>query len=149
MKKIFLSGKFYLGLAMFILSLVMGKIATVTFLLYHSDYLIKWFSVIVYIITWPMMFLGVWWAGTEYTNQLKRYFSYKYYHYHVKEGTKKAIITSKDMARKTHSHVSKNTRRLVDTGKNVALKTHGHVKKRTKQAIEKSKLITKNSKNKK
>ena len=149
MRKLILTSKFYLGILLFILSLIIGKITTVSFLLSRNDELIKWTSVIVYILTWPMMFVGIWWAGSEYTQQIKRYFSYKYYHNHVKEGTKKALVTSKGMAIKTHSHVSKNTKLLVNTGKGVALKTHDHMKKKTKQVIDKSKLITRKNKRKK
>ena len=143
MRKLILTSKFYLGIMLFVLSLIIGKITTVTFLWYNSDELIKWFSIIVYILTWPMMFIGIWWAGKEYTNQLKKYFSYKYYHNHMVEGTKKVLVTGKGMAIKTHSHVTRNTKKLVNTGKGVVLKTHTHVKRRTKKVIKRGKLITK------
>lgn len=141
MRKLILTGKFYLGILLFVSSLIVGKITTITFLLYRDDFTVKLVSIIIYIISWPMLFLGAWLAGREYINQLKKYLSYKYYHRHIREGTKKAIDTSKKAAIKTHGHVSKGTKLFVKTGKGVAIKTHGHVSKGTKRLVKTGKGI--------
>jgi len=143
MRRLILTGKFYLGVFLFVLSLIIGKITTITFLLYKDDFIIKLVSIIIYIISWPMLFVGVWLAGKEYIDQLKKYLSYKYYHRHVSQGTKKALDASKKAAIKTHGHVSKGTKHLVKAGRGVALKTKTEVEKRTKKALITSKKVVK------
>lgn len=50
---------------------------------------------ILYIISWPMLILGVWWVGKEYAESIKRYFKYKYYTEHVTAGAKKVVDKTK------------------------------------------------------
>jgi len=74
------SWKFYVGLIILILSFVVAKGAQVIFIMYYDNFLLRQISLVLYILTWPMLFWGAWWSGKEYTEKVKKYFSYKYYH---------------------------------------------------------------------
>src|SRR3989344_6028727 len=74
------SGKFYLGAIMVVSSLVLGKISAAVFILYLDDVNLRWISMIIYILTWPLLFLGIWWVGKEYYDSIRRYASYRFYH---------------------------------------------------------------------
>ncbi len=99
--------KFYLGAVMIISSFLLAKLVLATFIIYFNNPLIRWLSIIVYILTWPMLFIGAWWVGKEYAKALHRYFSYQFYHRSLKEGTKKAFNKTKDKTKEIHSTVKK------------------------------------------
>jgi len=100
------SNKFYIGIVLFALNFVIGAIVKVMFLFKFKDlgalkksifsfnspdsgYL--WLLIIVYLISWAMLVIGIWWVGAEYTAALKKYFSYRYYHESLKKGTSNVI----------------------------------------------------------
>ena len=114
------SNKFYLGIALFVLNFVLGAVVKVWFLfkfkdlralkdialLFNSpDSFYLWALVIVYLISWVMLILGLWWIGAEYTAALKKYFTYKFYHESLKKGTStvigKTAAGTKAMGRRT------------------------------------------------
>ncbi len=74
-----LSQKFYLGVFMILLSLVIGKITQAVFIVYFNDDLIRKSSIIVYIVSWPMFLWGIWAVGSEYADKLQRYFTISFY----------------------------------------------------------------------
>jgi hypothetical protein len=74
-----LSKKFYLGVFMILLSLVIGKITQATFIVYFNNVLIRRISIIIYLISWPMFLWGIWAVGREYGEKLQRYFKISYY----------------------------------------------------------------------
>lgn len=121
--KLIYSGKFYAGIIIIILSFAIAKIALAAFILYYGNPWIRWLSIIIYILTWPMLFLGVWWAGKEYAKALNKYFTYKFYHESVKEGTRKAISRTRDI----HSKVMHKTKDI-----------HSKVKERLQSKIKKN-----------
>lgn len=73
------SKKFYIGIALVISSLIVGKITQATFVIYFTDDFIRKLSVIIYVISWPPLILGIAWAGAEYVNKYNRFFTFKYY----------------------------------------------------------------------
>ncbi|PIN87294.1 hypothetical protein COV19_00220 [Candidatus Woesearchaeota archaeon CG10_big_fil_rev_8_21_14_0_10_44_13] len=80
--------KLFLGLALVLVSLIIGKITTVSFILFYDSRLWRYLSLIVYIISWPVIVLGAYICGVEgapYLEKIYRYFNYKYYHYHAKK----------------------------------------------------------------
>ena len=89
------SPKFYLGLFMIIASFALGALVKVVFLVYIFDSFLRWISIILYIVSWVMLGVGVWWAGKESYEGIRRYMTYRYYHESLKEGTKKAYHKSK------------------------------------------------------
>ncbi len=73
------SKKFYIGLALIISSLIIGKITQATFVIYFTNDFVRKLSVIIYIISWPPLILGIAWAGIEYVKKYNRFFTFKYY----------------------------------------------------------------------
>ncbi len=73
------SKKFYIGLALIISSLIVGKITQATFVIYFTNDFIRKMSVIIYIVSWPPFILGIAWAGMEYADKYNRFFTFKYY----------------------------------------------------------------------
>lgn len=71
--------KFYIGLALILASLIVGKITQATFVIYFTNDFIRRLSVIIYIISWPPFILGIAWAGMEYANRYNQFFTFKYY----------------------------------------------------------------------
>jgi len=99
------SGKFYIGVVLILLSLIIGGVTKITLILYlASPEKVTWnsflVSLIIYIISWPMLLWGIWWTGRETYEALKRYFSYRYYHHSIKEGTKRAYHHTKILKEK-------------------------------------------------
>ena len=94
------SPRFFLGIVFIVTSLVLGKVTFALFLLFFRDPAnapIGWASLGLYILTWPMLILGIWWAGKEYYESIKRYVTYRYYHESVKAGTKKVYRKTKEL----------------------------------------------------
>lgn len=94
-KKLEFSSKFYWGAVLVVFSLMLGKITQAVFILYFDDLFLRWGSVAVYVLSWPLLVLGVWWVGKEYAASLKKYFSYRFYHKQMKERTKKVYGATK------------------------------------------------------
>jgi len=83
------SAKFYVGVVILVSSFIIAKIAQVVFVIYYGDFFWKWFSVILYAATWPMLFVSVWWIGKESAQNIRKYFSYKHYRERAKEKLKR------------------------------------------------------------
>ena len=114
------SNKFYIGIVLFALNFVIGAIVKVLLLFKFKDFgalkesilsfsspnsVYLWVLIIVYLISWAMLIIGIWWIGAEYTAALKKYFSYKFYHESLKKGTSDVIgrtaAGTRAMGRKT------------------------------------------------
>ena len=106
MFKLSFSWKFYLGASLVILSFIIGAITHFTIIFYFNQPTIRWISIIAYIFSWPMLVLGAWWAGKEYVESIKKYFSYRFYTRSVKRGTRKAY----GAARKKTKHLENKAR---------------------------------------
>ncbi len=100
-------GRFYAGIALIVLSLVLGKLTTFTFFYFFSDKYWQVASVIIYILSWIPLFWGIWWVGAEYADSIQRYFSYKFYHHSVKKKTKVAINRGKNIHQKVKRKIIK------------------------------------------
>lgn len=83
--------KFYFGIFLVFISLILGKITFFMFFYYLNHDFLRWTSIIVYIFSWLMLVIGVWWMGKEYAEAVKKYASYKFYHQSLKTGTRKAF----------------------------------------------------------
>lgn len=94
-----LSAKFYAGVSLIVLSLIIGKITLAIFVLHLNNVLVRWGSLIMYMITWPMLILGIWWVGEEYYSAIKKYLTYRYYHekvYHHTKHLRSKLAKNKD-----------------------------------------------------
>ncbi len=85
-----------------VLSFVLGKVGQLLFLLYLDVPWIRWSGVVLYVLTWPMLFLGIWWVGREYAEAIQKYFTYKFYHQKMAAGARKAkeVVGRRIKARK-------------------------------------------------
>ena len=93
------STKFYIGIGLILLSLLMGKIPFILLFFFSSTLenpIVLTLTIVIYIISWPILIWGVWWVGKEYAYKIKRYFDYKYYHQSLKRGTAKAFQLTKE-----------------------------------------------------
>lgn len=95
------SWKFYTGIVLIIASLIIGKITQLIFFLYLDDFWLMWSAVIIYILSWPMMILGIWWVGKEYADKIRKYADYKFYHQSLKAGTRRAVERTKQLHHQT------------------------------------------------
>tara|TARA_Y100000031_G_C8014034_1_gene289433 strand:- start:63 stop:482 length:420 start_codon:yes stop_codon:yes gene_type:complete len=120
--------KFYLGIGFFLISFVFGGVSKLTFFLYVWNPWIRWSSVIVYVVSWVMLILGIWWVGEEYADAVKKYFTYRYYHRSIKHGTTKVI-------KKTAA----GTKVVAGKVKGKSLEVHSRVKERIKKSGRRNK----------
>tara|TARA_Y100000310_G_C20590358_1_gene767654 strand:- start:971 stop:1414 length:444 start_codon:yes stop_codon:yes gene_type:complete len=108
--------KFYLGVSFFFANFLIGAIAKVIFFIYLDKTFWRWFSIIIYVISWIMLVIGVWWIGEEYAHAVKKYFTYKHYHKHIKKGTKKAIQVGAAGTKKAIRVGAAGTKKVVSVG---------------------------------
>lgn len=73
------SKRFYIGIWLIIISLVVGKLTQAAFIIYFNNDFIRKLSVIIYLISWPPFLLGIAWAGMEYAVKYNRFFTIKFY----------------------------------------------------------------------
>lgn len=97
--------KFYCGILFIILSLILGKITTFIFLWYFNEPSLRWISLIIYILSWPILIIGIIWVGTEYASTIRKYISYQFYHEKVKDRTRKAFYKTKEISTSMHQKV--------------------------------------------
>lgn len=95
------SWKFYTGIFLIVLSLILGKITQLIFFIYLDDSWLMWSSLIIYILSWPMMVIGIWWVGKEYADKIRKYADYKYYHQSLREGTRRVVEKTKQFHHQT------------------------------------------------
>ena len=88
MSKTLLSGRFALGIGLIVLSFVVAMFAKVVFFLYFTDPIYRNWSIAFYVMSWLIMPVGIWLAGREYYDSIKRYTSLKRYYETVTERTK-------------------------------------------------------------
>ena len=105
------SRKFYWGIILIIVSLIIGKVTTATFLFYFTDPPLRWLSVVVYLLSWPLLIIGIWWVGSEYYTHLKKYFTYRHYHESLKAGTRRVVDRTKEKTRQLQEQVRQRLHR--------------------------------------
>ncbi len=106
--------KFYWGIILISLSLILGFVSKITFIFYFYDSYLQMLSAVIYLFSWPLLILGVWWVGKEYADSLRRYFQYHYYHEHLKRGSHKIYDATKALREKTHEKALKIKEKVRD-----------------------------------
>ena len=89
MRKTLFSGDFLLGIVLVVLSFVIALLAKVVFFLFFTDPIYRNWSIAFYVMSWLMMPVGIWLAGREYYDSIKRYTSLKRYYETATARTKK------------------------------------------------------------
>lgn len=95
--------KLLLGIFVVIASLVIGKITLVLFILDFNDLFIRYSMVVIYVLSWPALIFGVYVCGVEgaeYVRRIYQFFSYRYYHEHIKSQIYQRHKNLKDAFRK-------------------------------------------------
>ncbi len=124
------SWKFYVGIVLIIASLIAGGIIKVLLLLYLNHPVLWWTLLIIYILTWPILVWGIWWAGKEYADKIKRYVSYRFYHESLKEGTRRVAVHARDRTKKFAVNARAQTKRFHDKARAGTTKFREQVKSR-------------------
>lgn len=107
------SGRFYLGILLVLASLLLGKITLVIFIMNLDDSLLRWASLAVYLVSWPMLIIGVWWVGKEYAESVGKYFSYRYYHESMKKNTQKVYDITKEKTKRLGEEMSNLKKKII------------------------------------
>ena len=101
-----------------------------------------------YIISWPMLIIGAWWAGKEYVESIKKYFSYRYYSRSVKKGTRRAYgaakVKTKDLEQKAKNktlELKAKTRIMKENAKNRTAQIKQRTRSEAKKLKEKARKI--------
>ena len=88
--------RFIIGVILIALSLIIGKLVLIPFFFFPSGAHIKSEMAIIWLITWPMLFVGIYFAGMEgyrlATHKYKEYKS-KTIH-HVKEQLENCLLST-------------------------------------------------------
>ena len=122
-----------MGVCFIISSFIIGKLTNLVFILYFNNSTIRWLSIIVYLLTWPMLFLGIWWTGKEYAESLRKYFNYKFDHRSMKRGTKRAYRAARKKTKTIRNKAKEKTRKIRE---NTRIKTQ-KLKETTKNKLKK------------
>jgi len=69
----------------------------------------------IYILTWPLLIIGIIWVGTEYASTVRKYISYQFYHEKVKDRTQKAFYKTKEMSNIMHQKVKNKLNSIKKT----------------------------------
>lgn len=99
--------KFYMGIIFIILSLIVGNLSKILFFLYFNEVSLRLVWAVIYLISWPLLFAGIWWAGSETYENIRKYFSYRFYREHIKEGTQKAYYHTKELKEKVKKRIKR------------------------------------------
>ncbi len=127
------SSKFYIGIFFILLSFTLGKIATITFVWYFTDATLRWLSVGIYILSWPLLIVGIIWVGKEYAQTIQKYISYQYYHETIKSRTQKAFYKTKEISQNVHEKVKNQLDEIKK--KKIILKEKINKRKKSKNEV--------------
>jgi hypothetical protein len=120
--------KFIWGIVLIVASLLLGLLTKIFMILYLNNENVFWSMVIIYILSWPMLIWGIWWAGKEYAESLRKYFQYKYYHNHMKVKTKKAYHATKERTQKLKERAKVKSAKLKEKTKEKTRKLKNKLK---------------------
>lgn len=102
-----LTKKFILGVVIIIVSLILGKLVLIPFFLFPLSFTAKWTLLIIYILTWPMMFVGIYFAGME---------GYRLATHKYKEYKKRTIYRVKTTSKKAAEHTKRVLKHPIKEG---------------------------------
>ncbi|MEK6900963.1 MAG: hypothetical protein AABX37_01330 [Nanoarchaeota archaeon] len=92
-----LSARFYSAIGLIGLSFILGVFSKIWLVVYFQDESKRWISVGIYVLSWISLAIGLWWAGKEYADSVRKYATYQFYHQSLKDGTQKAIHKTKEL----------------------------------------------------
>ena len=102
-----LTTRFYSAIGLIVLSFILGVLSKIWLVVYFQDESKRWISVGIYVLSWISLFIGLWWAGREYADAVRKYATYQFYHQSLKDGTQKAIHKTKELQEKVKGKISR------------------------------------------
>jgi len=125
--------KLLFGVSLVIISLVVGKITTITFILYFNYPWGRYLSLAIYLLSWLLLLTGIYICGVEgagYIKKVYKYFSYKHYHEHVKRYSRDVGHYAMEAGRKYRENMkSRIKKRKIYKNKN-----HNDIKEMKQEA---------------
>ena len=104
------SWKFYAGFVLVVMNIPLGWLGMWIFFFSKEDFLLSFLGAIVYLLSWGVLALGLWWVGKEYAAKIRRYMDYKFYHESLKKGTAKAYLVTKERTKRLRENAKFKTR---------------------------------------
>ncbi len=101
--------KFYVGIIFIILSLIVGNLSKILFFLYFNEVSLRLVWAVIYLLSWPLLFAGIWWTGSETYENIRKYFSYRFYKEHLQEGTHKVRERTREIKEKVKNRIQRKT----------------------------------------
>lgn len=117
--------KFAIAVLTVILSLVLGAYTKVMMILHFSDPFKFWLNLILYVISWLMLFVAAFVVGKEALKLAEEY---------VKAKMSETYVTTRNIERKGREEVTNLTKKGIHL-------THHHIKKTAKRGIRKTKQL--------
>ncbi|MFH0701584.1 MAG: hypothetical protein V2A62_04055 [Candidatus Woesearchaeota archaeon] len=112
------SWKFYLGVALVILSVITGIITKILMFVYLNNPLWFWVDVFFYLLSWVVLIIGAWWIGKEYVEKIKRYANYKFYQESIKKGTTKMYRITREKTHRLRENAHAESIKFRDKARN-------------------------------
>lgn len=107
--------RFYLGIVLIVFSLVLGGVTKVLFIVYFHSQLMRWMSVVLYALSWPILILGAYWAGRESYDAIHKYAGYRYYHEHLKRHTRRAYHKTRELKERVKGKLAERRARKLSS----------------------------------
>ncbi len=117
--------KFALVVLIVIFSLVLGAYAKVMMILHFNDTFKFWLNIILYIISWLMLFVAAFFVGKE---------AVKFANQYIKKKMQETYDTTVDLHKKGHHHMKNLTKKGINI-------TAHHISTTAKKGIETTKHI--------
>jgi uncharacterized protein YacL len=118
--------KFIAGVALIVVSLILGKLVLVPILLFPGSDAWRTWMIIVYVFSWVLLLVGVVLAGVE---------GFKLATHKYKEYKKKTIHTVKNHGKKAAHHTKKAAKKAAMNTKKAAKKAAKNTKKAAKKTV--------------
>lgn len=74
----------FIGIVSIIVSLLIGKLTTVFAIIYYNQPVVFWTSILFYLLSWLLLFIGIYLCGKE-MDQARRFIKYFTIHYYHKK----------------------------------------------------------------
>ncbi len=119
--------KFAIAVITVIVSLVLGAYTKVMMILHFSDPFKFWLNLVLYVISWLMLFATAFVVGKEVVKLAVEY---------IKKKMNKTYDTTVELHKKSHTHVKNLTKQSINFTKH-------HIKNTARKGINKTKQIHK------
>ena len=121
--------RFYAGVLLAVLNLPLGWLGMFLFVYDLDNLVFQVLGASLYVLSWGVLFIGLWIVGKEYADKVKRYVNYKFYHESLKKGTAKMMTITKEKTAKFRKNTHLKSQALKEKARKHTLKVKSRVKK--------------------